>query len=194
MAVCSIEDAQKELSAIFPDLLEAMDKGNQKYWTVCAPILDRLTTGCRARVIAECIGHELRRIFDGKTDIHFPPDSQTTTMHYKQRFYFRTHKLSPENAVALNYNQACLAFNDNNLFSGILPEPVGLFLGYHENLANHFNPEFMLICPNGDEPYWAMPLGMGTEPPPEQLPVPAVTGAETQVVTRKGQDNKQDEA
>lgn len=201
MTLPSCDEVEKEISDILPLLAAALNAGNQAFWTDCGAVAHRFNAGTRARMIVDLTGHELRTILDGKLGFHISSDSQTTTLYHK-KYVLRTHKLSPENAVAKNDTQAWLDFNDNTLPNNALPDdvmlfpemkspPVTLYLGYHENLADRFHPDFYLVCPNGDSPHWTIPLGKGTEPlAPEQLSLAGDSTTEIAVVPKGNPETK----
>ncbi len=187
MAIRSKDDCEGDIGELFPDLLEAVNKGNHAYWDMAEGYEDRLSASFRARGKFDLTVSELRSALDGRPGISIRLKNGSTDFHIKGKWLMKFHKFDEADSIALNTTQSSLDFNENvveQLTLGEMPEETVIFLGYKDSIADRFAPDIQLTCPDGDEPAWVIELGKGSAPPPAIEITPAPEGPDTSPATK----------
>jgi hypothetical protein len=193
MVTRSQDDAEKALGDLFDLFRQAIDEGNQHFWTRYGEDAHCITSIVRAGLIRCLIADALKKLLDGRPGIHIEERHQTTHFYFGHDWMLQIHKFDDGCRSAVNSTQRGLDLNDNDLetvdLPGIPPSATVIFLGYIENVGDRLAPEMRLTCPDGDSPAWIIDLDAPAPPaPPAEITSPVAPAGPpdgTKVVVRK---------
>lgn len=165
MAYRQEEEAHAVLGNLFPLFHSATLEGVRDYQREYGPNAHRHSIRSIRNIIRDHIVDRLRFAVDGMPGVRVFERNNLFLFNFYDKFLIKVKKLDEEMHASLASTQ--LSFDFDNNFDDQLCLDIELigatlcYLGYVPNPRDHDNPDVWLVCPNGEEIYWGIPMTGG---------------------------------